>query len=89
MSKRLSVSRQLLAGMLCLAVVSPAFAETQRDCFNATLDVIQTADQKTLSDAQLKQIEDAVVKIEAMCETSKFADAAKARDELKDMIAKM
>ena len=75
-----------LATAMFVGLTGAAVAETAEDCLRSTFEIAQGAQDKSPSDDQITQMEDALSKIEQLCDAKDFAAAAKERDALKAMV---
>lgn len=81
--------KRLIAIGVLVTFPLAAQADPVRDCLEATFEVAKTAQSKQPSEAQIKQLEEQIVRIEGMCDGQQFSEAETARQELAQMIAQM
>lgn len=83
------IKRLAATALIALAPITAAHAQTVEQCLKDTFAVAQAVQSKRPSEAQIKTMEEALMKIEKLCDEKKFDDAAKAREDLKGMISRM
>ncbi|MBU2580198.1 MAG: hypothetical protein KJ622_00575 [Alphaproteobacteria bacterium] len=86
------ITRLILASALALAATSAALAadapKSTAECMEQAFALAGTAQEKKLSDDKAGQVDELLAKMEDACTSEKFADAAKAADEINAAIGK-